>query len=109
MLWNRKTRQEVRDKKKAYDAGGKQSVAMKAKYTFAEFADVWFERYQEQLKDATSEHYTYILRTIKNILVGVCFIKLLPRRLKSFFRNSEARSALALIFVAYKSTFLLLG
>ena len=60
-----KTKQEVRDKKKAYDAGAKQGVAMKAKYTFAEFADVWFERHREQLEDATIEHYTYILRTIK--------------------------------------------
>ena len=60
-----KTRQEVRDKKKAYDAGAKQGVALKAKYTFAEFADVWFERHQEQLEDATIEHYTYILRTLK--------------------------------------------
>ena len=82
---------------------------MKAKYTFAEFADVWFERYQEQLKDATSEHYTYILRTIKNILVGVCFIKLLPRRLKSFFRNLGVRSTLTLTFVAHDNTFLLFG
>lgn len=60
-----KTRQEVRDKKKAYDAGGKQGVTMKAKYTFGEFADVWFERPQELLENATIEHYTYILRTIK--------------------------------------------
>ena len=50
---------------KRYDAGGKQGVGMKAKYTFGEFADVWFERHQEQLEDATIEHYTYILRTIK--------------------------------------------
>ena len=35
--------------KKAYDAGAKQGVAMKAKYTFAEFADVWFERHQQEL------------------------------------------------------------
>ena len=40
-----KTKKEVREKKKAYDAGAKQGVAMKAKYTFSEFADVWFERY----------------------------------------------------------------
>lgn len=60
-----KTKQEVRDKKKAYDAGAKQGVAMKAKYTFAEFADVWFERHQQEIEDVTIEHYTYILRTIK--------------------------------------------
>ena len=60
-----KTKQEVREKKKAYDAGGKQGVGMKAKYTFGEFADVWFERPQELLENATIEHYTYILRTIK--------------------------------------------
>ena len=42
-----------------------EGVAMKAKYTFAEFADVWFERHLEQLEDATIEYYTYILRTIK--------------------------------------------
>ena len=30
-----KRKQEVRDKKKAYDAGAKEGVAMKAKYTFA--------------------------------------------------------------------------
>lgn len=59
------TRQEVRDKKKAYVAGSKQGVGMKAKYTFGEFADVWFERHQEQLENATIENYTYILDTLK--------------------------------------------
>ena len=60
-----KTKQEVRDKKKAYDAGSKQGVALKTKYTFGEFADVWFERHQEQLETASIEHYTYILGTLK--------------------------------------------
>lgn len=60
-----KTQQEVRDKKKAYDAGAKQGVSMKPKYTFGEFADMWFERHQQELEDATIEHYTYILRTLK--------------------------------------------
>lgn len=59
------TRQEVRDKKKAYDAGSKQGVGMKAKYTFGEFADVWFERHQAQLENATIENYTYILGTVE--------------------------------------------
>ena len=38
---------------------------MKAKYTFAEFADVWFERHQQEIEEVTVERYTYILRTIK--------------------------------------------
>jgi integrase len=63
-----KTKQEVRDKKKAYDAGSEQGLDLKAKYTFAQFADLWFERHQEQLEDATIEHYTYILRTLKEHL-----------------------------------------
>lgn len=63
-----KTKQEVRDKKKAYDAGSEQGFHLKAKYTFAQFADLWFERNQEQLEDATIEHYTYILRTLKEHL-----------------------------------------
>ena len=63
-----KTKQEVRDKKKAYDTGSEQGLDLKAKYTFAQFADLWFERHQEQLEDATIEHYTYILRTLKEHL-----------------------------------------
>lgn len=63
-----KTKQEVREKKKAYDAGAEQGINMQAKYTFAEFADVWFERHREGLEDATVEHYTYILRTLKMYL-----------------------------------------
>ena len=63
-----KTKQEVRDKKKAYDAGSEQGLDLKAKYTFAQFADIWFERHQEELEDATIEHYTYILKTLKEHL-----------------------------------------
>ena len=68
-----KTKKEVREKKKAYDAANITSdiepkVNVKTKYTFAEFADMWFERHQEELEDTTVEHYTYILRTLKEYL-----------------------------------------
>lgn len=67
-----KTKEEVREKKKAYDAAcavkAETGIDVQGKYTFAEFADMWFERHQEELEDATVEHYTYILRTLKEYL-----------------------------------------
>ena len=67
-----KTKEEVREKKKAYDAAcaakTETRIDIQSQYSFAEFADMWFERHQEELEDATVEHYTYILRTLKEYL-----------------------------------------
>jgi integrase len=60
-----KTLDEVREKKKAYDEDVAQGLNVKAKYTFGEFADMWFERHREEIEETTIEHYTYILRKLK--------------------------------------------
>ena len=67
-----KTKEEVRKKKKAYDAANKievdAGIDVQADYTFAEFADVWYERHKLDLQDATREQYVYILRTLRQYL-----------------------------------------
>ena len=67
-----KTKEEVRKKKKAYDATHtiktESGIDIKANYTFAEFADVWYEQHKEDLQGATCEQYVYILRTLKQYL-----------------------------------------
>lgn len=82
-----KTKQEVRDKKKAYDAGSEQGLDLKAKYTFAQFADIWFERHQEELEDATIEHYTYILKTLKEHLGKRPLTKITTPDIEDFLRK----------------------
>ena len=67
-----KTKDEVRKKKQAYDVANKievdSDIDVQANYTFAEFADVWYERHKLDLQDATREQYVYILRTLKRYL-----------------------------------------
>ena len=67
-----KTKEEVRKKKQAYDATHKikvdAGIDIQANYTFAQFADVWYERHKEELQEATREQYVYILRTLKRYL-----------------------------------------
>ena len=82
-----KTKQEVRDKKKAYDAGSEQGLNLKAKYSFAQFADIWFERHQEELEDATIEHYTYILKTLKEHLGKRPLTKITTPDIEDFLRK----------------------
>ena len=68
-----KTKEEVREKKRAYDTActvkTETGIDIQGKYTFAEFADMWFERHQEELEDATIEHYTYILLDFSSVFL----------------------------------------
>ena len=67
-----KTKEEGREKKKAYDEASaikvETGIDIHSKYTFAEFADVWFERHQEQLEDVIDRFLSHEHKAILEIV-----------------------------------------
>lgn len=60
-----KSKNDVRNQRKAYEEKLDNGQNTKDKYTFAEFADLWFKRHKKNIEEATVENYKYILRTLK--------------------------------------------
>ena len=64
-----KSKNDVRNQRKAYEEKLDNGQNTKDKYTFAEFADLWFKRHKKNIEEATIENYKYIfLNQIKLLL-----------------------------------------
>lgn len=60
-----RTRKDVQKKLAEFIAARSSGLAMDRKYTFGEFADIWFEHHKANITPTTQEHYKYTLRILK--------------------------------------------
>lgn len=61
-----KTQKEARAKAAAYRADRASGLDLTIKHTFATWADFWFDNHKDNITPTTQQHYSYILRTLKN-------------------------------------------
>ena len=60
-----RTRKDARQKLANFIAAKSSGLAMDRKYTFSEFADIWYEHHKANITLTTQEHYKYTLRILK--------------------------------------------
>lgn len=61
-----RTQKEVREKVKAYQDGKAAGISSVSKYTFGNWADVWYENHRDNITPTTQESYKYTLRILKD-------------------------------------------
>ena len=59
-----KTQKEVKEKAKAYEQD-KAAGLLPVRYTFSEWADMWYEHHKDNIAPTTQETYKYTLRILK--------------------------------------------
>ena len=59
------TQAEVKKKLKAYQQAKENGILTGMDYTFAEWADLWYENHRDNIKPVTQESYKYTLRILK--------------------------------------------
>ncbi len=61
-----KTQKEVKDKIREYQKLKDSGIDMSARYTFDQWADMWYEHHRDTITPTTQESYRYTLRALKN-------------------------------------------
>ena len=94
-----RTQKEVKEKVKAYQDARSSGLAMGADYTFAEWADIWFENHKDNVTATTQENYRYTLRILNESLGMRMLAEVKPfdieQLLKSLRREGRSDSCLA--------------
>ena len=65
MYFYGRTRKEVNKKLADFIAAKNSGLSVERKYTFSEFADIWYEHHKANITLTTQEHYKYTLRILK--------------------------------------------
>lgn len=89
-----KTQRDVRAKVKEYKEAQASGVEMGLKYTFGEWADMWFLHHKETVAATTQSHYSYTLRILKDNFEGRKLADIKPFDIEVFLKNlrSEGKS-----------------
>lgn len=89
-----KTQKEVRQKLADYQADKNAGLDMGRKYTFGEFADIWYEHHKANITPTTQESYKYTLKILKNYFGDRALTEIKPFDIELFLRKcqNEGRS-----------------
>lgn len=91
------TQKAVKEKMAAY-LSDKAAGIVDQKYTFSEFADIWFENHKANITPTTQESYKYTLRILKDYFGNRFLTSIKPYDVENFLRNLQdagrSRSAL---------------
>ena len=82
-----KTQKDVRAKVKEYKEARASGVEMGLKYTFGEWADIWFSHHKETITATTQSHYSYTLRILKEYFDGRKLADIKPFDIEMFLKS----------------------
>jgi integrase len=93
-----RTQKEVREKLKDFLEARAAGIDMSQKYTFAQWADTWFENHRDNITPTTQESYKYTLRILKDWFGRRKLMDIKPYDVENFLKQlrKEGRSDSAL-------------
>ena len=89
-----RTQKEVREKLKDFLEARAAGIDMSQKYTFAQWADTWFENHRDNITPTTQESYKYTLRILKDWFGRRKLMDIKPYDVENFLKQlrKEGRS-----------------
>ena len=84
-----KTKKEAKAKADQYFLDKHEGLQVDAKWTFGDFADLWFEGHQNRISKVTAEHYKYTLQKLKDVFGDRNIKKIKPHDLDLFFDRMQ--------------------